>query len=77
LGFLGVTVITRVQTPRFWGQDFKAGDFVLWVTCDRPKRTNWLIVGIRIKLLQDKTRLSGQAQKSTLIKNKRNEFSIY
>jgi hypothetical protein len=53
LGFLGVTVITRVQTPLFCGQDCKAGDFVLEVTFCRPKRTNWLIVGIRQKLLNN------------------------
>jgi hypothetical protein len=47
-----------VQTPRFCGQDCKAGDFVLDVTFCRPKRTNWLIVGIRQKLLisQQKSR---------------------
>lgn len=31
LGFLGVVVYTRVQTPRFCGQDFKAGDFVFFL----------------------------------------------
>jgi hypothetical protein len=51
-GFLGVTVITLVQTPRFWGQEWSAGDLVLEPTCCLPKRTNWLIVGIRSKLLQ-------------------------
>jgi hypothetical protein len=47
-----------VQTPRFCGQDFKAGDFVLDVIFFRPERTNWLIVGIRQKLLisQQKSR---------------------
>ena len=29
LGFFGVEVYTRVQTPRRSGQDFKAGDLVL------------------------------------------------
>jgi hypothetical protein len=50
LGFLGVTVITRVQLPRFWGHNCKAGDFVLEPTCCRPKRTNWFIVGIKNSL---------------------------
>jgi len=40
LGFLGVTVKTRVQTPRFWGQERNAGDLVFEVTFLRPKRTN-------------------------------------
>jgi hypothetical protein len=40
-----------VQTPLFWGQECKAGDLVFEVTFFRPKRTSWLIVGIRSKLL--------------------------
>jgi hypothetical protein len=35
-GFLGVTVITLVQTPRFWGQLFNAGDFDFFTFSDLP-----------------------------------------
>src|SRR5208282_3531914 len=45
-GFFGVTVITRVQTPRFWGQFCRAGAFVFLWMAFRPIRTSWLIVGI-------------------------------
>src|SRR5687768_15213540 len=46
LGFFGVDVYTRVQTPRFCGFDWSAGLAVLYLTRWRPLRTNWLIVGI-------------------------------
>jgi hypothetical protein len=39
-GFLGVVVNTRVQTPRFWGQLSKAGDFPLYFFGVRPFLTN-------------------------------------
>jgi hypothetical protein len=39
-GFFGVLVYTRVQTPRFWGQDFKATEAVLLLICSRPLRTS-------------------------------------
>jgi len=37
-GFLGVTVLTRVHTPRFWGQARNAGDFVFFRFCPLPLR---------------------------------------
>jgi hypothetical protein len=40
LGFFGVVVYTRVQTPRFWGEEFKAGLAVFTRTRSRPFRTN-------------------------------------
>src|SRR4030042_5529268 len=48
LGFLGVTVMTRVQTPRFWGHDCNAGALFFLRTASRPLRTSWLIVGIPV-----------------------------
>src|ERR1035441_9415974 len=44
-GFLGVCVYTRVQTPRFCGQDCRAGLAVLYFGAVRPLRTSWLNVG--------------------------------
>src|ERR1700730_13363436 len=58
-GFLGVIVRTCVQTPRFWGDPRRrevlffnalyeynnAGAFTFFCFCERPFRTNWLIVG--------------------------------
>jgi len=29
-GFLGVNVVTRTHTPRFWGHDCNAGDLVFF-----------------------------------------------
>jgi len=46
LGFLGVRVVTWTHTPRRNGQAFKAGDFVLVLTCFRGLRTSWFMVGI-------------------------------
>jgi hypothetical protein len=40
LGFFGVVVYTRVQTPRFWGEEFKAGLAVFTRTRSRPFRTS-------------------------------------
>src|SRR6516164_7636688 len=45
LGFLGVVVYTRVQTPRRWGAPFRAGVLVLSSFCSRPFRTSCAIVG--------------------------------
>ena len=42
-GFLGVAVYTRVQTPRFCGHSFKAGESDLHTKVLRPLRTNWII----------------------------------
>src|SRR5271157_2085432 len=44
-GFFGVWVYTRVQTPRFCGQDCSAGLAVLYFGAVRPLRTSWLNVG--------------------------------
>src|SRR5262245_53612207 len=46
LGFFGVCVNTRTQTPRFCGLSWSAGLFVLVRTFSRSFRTSWLIVGI-------------------------------
>jgi hypothetical protein len=46
LGFLGVVVYTRVHTPRFWGQAFKAGALLLSTIEVLPFLTNCCIVGI-------------------------------
>src|ERR671930_1692390 len=51
-GFFGVTVYTRVQTPRFCGAPRSAGVFVLDVTLTRGFRTSWLIVGMRRETLR-------------------------
>src|SRR5215470_10973341 len=45
LGFFGVCVYTRMQTPRFSGQPINAGDFVLLMTSSRPMRTSCENVG--------------------------------
>jgi hypothetical protein len=45
-GFLGVIVLTTVQTPRFCGQPWIAGCFGLDFCGTRGVFTNWLIVGI-------------------------------
>src|SRR5436190_11847735 len=44
-GFLGVTVNTRVQTPRFCGAPRSAGVFAFDDLGVRPLRTIWLMVG--------------------------------
>src|SRR5262244_2534849 len=46
LGFLGVVVYTRVQTPRFCGDPCRAGAFPLACCLVLPCFTSWLIVGI-------------------------------
>src|SRR3954447_12158794 len=46
-GFFGVVVYTRVQTPRRWGEPFRAGVLVLSILSCRPLRTNCWIVGMR------------------------------
>src|SRR5438046_3175700 len=46
LGFLGVVVYTRVQTPRRNGFDLSDGDFSFLITSRRLRRTSWLIVGM-------------------------------
>src|SRR5687767_15364556 len=69
-GFFGVVVYTRTQTPRFCGQDFRAGESVLVRTATRPLRTSWLMVGIRRASFREisrknpprDTRVGGSAQ---------------
>jgi hypothetical protein len=50
LGFLGVVVYTRVQTPLRCGQFVKAGDLLLSTIFLRPSLTNCDIVGIPCSL---------------------------
>jgi hypothetical protein len=45
LGFFGVVVNTRVQTPLFCGQESRAGDLLLYFLAFLPFLTNWLTVG--------------------------------
>src|SRR5215216_1738539 len=45
LGFFGVEVKTRTQTPRFCGDPCRAGLSVLDRSFSRPTRTSWLTVG--------------------------------
>src|SRR5580704_13558834 len=47
LGFFGVVVKTRVQTPRRWGAPRSAGVLVLDCFDARPLRTSCSIVGTR------------------------------
>src|SRR4051794_19353210 len=56
LGFFGVIVYTRVQTPRRWGAatfflrplpDFRPGVVTFLVGDLRPLRISWLVVGMR------------------------------
>src|SRR5215210_8302629 len=46
LGFFGVVVYTRVQTPRFCGAPRRAGVLVFDFGLTRPLRTSWLTVGM-------------------------------
>jgi len=46
LGFLGVVVYTRVQTPRLCGLFCKAGLLLFTTKLVRGFLSNWLIVGI-------------------------------
>src|SRR3954447_15268629 len=46
-GFFGVVVYTRVQTPRRWGEPFRAGVLVLLNFELRPWRTSCWMVGTR------------------------------
>jgi len=45
LGFFGVEMKTRMQTPRLWGHPWSAGLSVFDPIFFRPFRTNWLNVG--------------------------------
>ncbi|HUF72203.1 MAG TPA: hypothetical protein VMR74_04825 [Gammaproteobacteria bacterium] len=46
MGFFGVVVYTRVQTPRFWGDAASAGTLLFARLVERGLRTNWLVVDI-------------------------------
>src|SRR3990167_7208387 len=46
-GFFGVVVLTRVQTPRRWGEPSRAGTLLRVGLGLRGLRISWLIVGIR------------------------------
>src|SRR3954463_14489019 len=46
--FFGVTVYTRVHTPRFCGAPRSAGVLVLPLSGVRGLRTSWLTVGMRL-----------------------------
>src|SRR5215217_4004981 len=48
LGFFGVWVNTRVQTPWRWGEPFSAGVFDFSGLVSRPLRTSCWIVGTRL-----------------------------
>src|SRR5512144_1442417 len=50
LGFFGVVVYTRVQTPRFCGAPASAGTLLRKGGEDLGLRTSWLIVGMLISL---------------------------
>ena len=54
LGFFGVVVYTRTQTPRLWGQFCNAGVLDRLVIFFRLFRTSWLIVGIKTHSLLNK-----------------------
>src|ERR1017187_10395341 len=58
LGFFGVEVYTRVQTPRFCGQLCNAGLAVFHRAGFRPLRTSWLKVGTNLPLDRKSTRLN-------------------
>src|SRR6266540_5822284 len=50
-GFFGVTVKTRVQTPRFCGAPRSAGVLTFAFGAVRPFRTSWLTVGIGLEVV--------------------------
>ena len=60
LGFFGVVVYTRVQTPRRWGAairffrpcpDLSPGVETFFLGLRRPLRTSWLMLGMRRGML--------------------------
>jgi hypothetical protein len=70
LGFLGVVVYTRVHTPRFWGQAFKAGALLLSSMVDLPFLTNCCIVGIYAFLYNFSSKLACKGRCFFLKNNK-------
>src|SRR3954454_14106495 len=70
-GFFGVTVYTRVHTPRRWGAatrflrplpDFRPGVASFLVFGLRPLRTSWEVVGIRRGSLAMPTGAAGRGR---------------
>src|ERR671922_1455334 len=64
-GFFGVTVKTRVQTPRFCGAPRSAGVFVFDFGAVRPFRTSWLTVGMNSYLSFHTTTVGGRSASPT------------
>src|SRR4051795_12900931 len=73
-GFLGVTVYTRVHTPRRWGAatrclrplpDFRPGVESFLDGALRPLRTSWLVVGMRRGMLAAPAQLAGTASSAS------------
>src|ERR1700722_3032213 len=70
LGFFGVVVYTRVQTPRRCGAatfffrplpDFRPGVASFFFGAVRPLRINWLVVGMRKRRVAGRHRKPGVA----------------
>src|SRR4051794_16731616 len=70
LGFLGVCVNTRVQTPRRWGEPLSAGVFDFSGFVSRPLRTSCWIVGT--ELLRASNRLRDLGVRTSGQVNSRN-----
>src|SRR5688500_12596520 len=73
-GFFGVCVITRVQTPRFWGAPRRAGVLVFDFGATRPLRTSWLTVGTELLRRVYATKLGGgiaQPKPSRIVASRR------
>src|SRR3979490_2217326 len=67
LGFFGVVVYTRVQTPRRWGAPFRAGVLVLLSLVSRPLRTNcWIVGTLPLRILALTGWLSGMNLRADL-----------
>src|SRR2546427_4437181 len=69
LGFLGVVVNTRVQTPRRCGEPLRAGVLVLSAFDSRPLRTSCAIVGTRVPLIRSKPTGETSSPPQTLIES--------
>src|SRR6187431_2362376 len=64
-GFFGVTVKTRVQTPRFCGAPRSAGVFVFTFGVARPLRTSWFAVGTRYSYWRSVDFLTQKGRRAT------------
>src|SRR5215467_9377239 len=58
-GFFGVWVNTRVQTPRRWGEPFRAGVFDFSGFVSRPLRTSCWMVGTELLRASNRLRILG------------------